>query len=112
MPNSLLSVTLISNFGTFILYGFSCLLCMVAYHKHANFSFIRHVAIPLFGILANLACMGFYLVGYSMGYGTKLEPRIALGVAAVWGIYGGLYFLMTSKKKGRDVLHAVHPSAS
>jgi amino acid transporter len=109
LPNSLLSVTLTSNFGTFILYGFSCLLCMVAYHKHAKFSFVRHVAIPLFGLLANLACMIFYLVGYSLGYGTKLEPRIALGVAAAWGIYGGIYFLMTSKKKGRAVLHEVHP---
>jgi amino acid transporter len=109
LPNSLLSVTLTSNFGTFILYGFSCLLCMIAYHKHPKFSFIRHVAIPLFGVLANLACMIFYLVGYSMGYGTKLEPRVALGVAAAWGIYGGIYFLSGSKKKGKPVLLTEHP---
>jgi len=109
LPNSLLAVTLTSNFGTFILYGFSCMLCMVAYHKHPKFSFMRHLAIPLFGILANVACMIFYLVGYAMGYGAKLEPRIALGVAAVWGIYGGIYFLTTSKKKGKAVLLTEHP---
>jgi len=67
------------------------------------------LAIPLFGILANVACMIFYLVGYAMGYGAKLEPRIALGVAAVWGIYGGIYFLTTSKKKGKAVLLTEHP---
>jgi len=111
LPNSLLSVTLISNFGTFILYGFSCLLCMVAYHKHENFRFVRHVAIPIFGLLANVACMIFYLVGYHFGYGTKWEPRIALIVAGIWGIYGGAYFLMTSKKKGKDVLLTARPVA-
>jgi len=102
---------LTSNFGTFILYGFSCLLCMVAYHKHPKFSFIRHVAIPLFGILANVACMVFYLVGYAMGYGSKLEPRIALIIAGIWGIYGGIYFLSTSKKKGKEVLLTERPVA-
>jgi len=111
MPNTLLTVTLTSNFGTFILYGFSCLLCMVAYHKHPKFSFIRHVAIPLFGILANVACMVFYLVGYAMGYGSKLEPRIALIIAGIWGIYGGIYFLSTSKKKGKEVLLTERPVA-
>jgi len=110
LPNSLLSVTLISNFGTFILYGFSCLLCMVAYHKHAKFSVIRHVAIPLFGLCANLACMIFYLVGFHFGYGTKLEPRIALAVAAIWGLYGGFYFLRSSKKKGKEVLLSERPA--
>jgi hypothetical protein len=33
LPNSLLALTLTSNFGTFILYGLSCLLCIVAYHS-------------------------------------------------------------------------------
>ena len=38
MPNSLLTVTLASNFGTFLLYGLSCVICMVAYHNHPNFN--------------------------------------------------------------------------
>ena len=33
LPNSLLAITLTSNFGTFILYALSCFLCMVAYNK-------------------------------------------------------------------------------
>jgi len=104
LPNSLLTVELSSNFGTFLLYGLSCVVCMVAYHNHPNFNFLKHLAIPLFGLLANLTCMSFYLVGPFMGYGTKLEPLIALGVAAVWGIYGGIYFIRSSKNKGRTTL--------
>jgi len=104
LPNSLLTVTLASNFGTFLLYALSCILCMVAYHKHPKFNFIRHMFIPLFGLCANLACMGFYLVGPFMGYGTKMEPLLALGIAAVWGLYGGIYFLTSGKTEGRTPL--------
>ena len=104
LPNSLLALELSSNFGTFLLYGLSCLVCMVAYHKHPNFRFVKHMGIPLFGLLANLICMGFYLVGPFMGFGTKAEPYVALGVAAVWGIYGAIYFTIASKKKGKTTL--------
>jgi amino acid transporter len=104
MPNSLLTVTLASNFGTFLLYGLSCLVCMVAYHKHPNFKAIRHLLIPGFGLVANLVCMAFYLIGPFLGYGTKMEPFIALGIALVWGIYGAIYFFKVSKKTGRTTL--------
>src|SRR5579885_1075483 len=57
LPNTLLTVTLASNFGTFLLYGLSCVICIFAYSHHPKYSFIRHKAIPVFGLLANLACM-------------------------------------------------------
>jgi len=104
LPNTLLAVTLTSNFGTFILYALTCFLCMVAFHKRADFSLLRHVLIPGFGLLANLGCMVFYLVGPTMGYGTVKEPLIAMGVALVWGLYGGVYFLRSSKVKGKTLL--------
>jgi APA family basic amino acid/polyamine antiporter len=104
LPNSLLTVELSSNFGTFLLYALSCVVCLVAYHNHPNFNFIKHLAIPVFGLLANLTCMSFYVVGPFMGYGTKAEPLIALGVAAVWGIYGGIYFVRSSTAKKRTTL--------
>ena len=104
MPNTFTLVTLASNFGTFLLYCLSCLVCMVAYHKHPNFNFLKHWLIPAFGIVANLVCMSFYLIGPFMGYGTKMEPFLALGIAAVWAIYGGIYFIMSSKKKGKTTL--------
>jgi len=104
LPNSLLTVTLASNFGTFLLYMLSCIICIVAYHGHPKFSFVRHLLVPIFGLAANLACMAFYLIGPFMGYGTKKEPLLALGIAAVWGLYGGIYFTRVSKAKGRTTL--------
>jgi APA family basic amino acid/polyamine antiporter len=104
MPNSLLTVTLASNFGTFVLYALSCVICMVAFHNHAMYNPLKHLFIPLFGLVANLACMAFYLIGPFLGYGTKMEPLLAIGIAIVWGLYGGIYFLSASKKKGRTTL--------
>ena len=104
LPNSLLTVTLASNFGTFLLYMLSCIICIVAYHGHPKFNMVKHLFIPVFGLLANLACMAFYIVGPFMGYGTKKEPLLALGIAAVWGIYGGIFFIRSSKTKGRTTL--------
>jgi APA family basic amino acid/polyamine antiporter len=104
LPNTLLTVTLASNFGTFLLYMLSCFICMVAYHNHPNYSFLRHTAIPIFGLVANLACMAFYLIGPFMGYGTAKEPLLALGIAVVWALYGGIYFMRSSKSKGRTTL--------
>jgi amino acid transporter len=101
LPNSLLTITLASNFGTFLLYGLSCIICMVAYHNHPKFKLVRHLMIPAFGLVANLACMIFYLVGPFMGFGTKMEPLLALGVALVWAIFGGIYFVRSSKKTKR-----------
>jgi len=104
LPNSLLAITLTSNFGTFILYGLSCMLCIVAYHNRPDHNLLLHTLIPGFGLLANLVCMAAYLVVPFLGYGTWKEPYLALGISAIWGLYGGVYFLRSSKSKGKAVL--------
>ncbi|HLM81288.1 MAG TPA: APC family permease, partial [Terriglobales bacterium] len=104
LPNTFLLTTLASNFGTFLLYMLSCLTCIVCYHGHPQFKVVRHLLIPIFGLLANLVCMAFYVIGPFMGYGTKMEPLLALGIALVWGIYGGIYFFRISKTSGRTTM--------
>jgi amino acid transporter len=104
LPNSLLTVTLTSNFGTFILYALSCALCMIAYHERHDHNWLMHYIIPGFGLLANLVCMAFYLISPVFGLGTFKEPLLALAISAVWGIYGAIYFLRSSKAKGKEIL--------
>ncbi len=104
LPNTLVIMTLVSNFGTFLLYMFTCIIAMVAFKEHHTFNGIKHVVIPVLGLLANLACMLFYLVGpFTVAGMSWKEPYIALGICSVWGIYGALYFLTSSKKKGKEV---------
>jgi amino acid transporter len=104
MPNSLLAITLTSNFGTFILYALSCFLCIVAYHKRPDYNFIKHLLIPGFGLIANLTLMAFYLIGPVFNLGTSKEPLLALAISGLWGIYGAIYFIRSSKAKGKTAL--------
>ena len=101
LPNTLTMIVLASNFGTFLLYMLSCIICMVAYQGHPNFSAVKHLLVPVFGVLANFVCMAFYIIGPFIGYGTKMEPFGAIGIALVWAIYGGIYFTRASKATGR-----------
>ena len=104
LPNSLLTITLTSNLGTFILYALSCFLCIVAYHNRPDYNVILHSLIPGFGLLANLICIGFYVAGPVFGLGTSKEPLLALGISVVWGVYGAIYFLRSSKARGKAIL--------
>src|SRR5208283_2106883 len=104
LPNSLLAITLTSNFGTFILYGLSCLLCIIAYSERHDKHIVMHYLIPGFGLVANLTCMAFYVAGPFFNLGTKMEPLTALGISALWGLYGAVYFIRSSKSKGKTVL--------
>jgi basic amino acid/polyamine antiporter, APA family len=49
--------------------------------------------------------MLFYLIGpFAVSGMSVKEPFIALGVCAVWGIYGAIYFKQNSAKKGRSIM--------
>jgi amino acid transporter len=105
IPSGMLVVTLVSNFGTFLLYMMTCIVAIVAFREHKMFNGIKHMVIPVFGLLANLGCMLFYLIGpFSVAGMSWHEPYVALGFAAIWGIYGAIYFISRSKKTGKPVI--------
>jgi basic amino acid/polyamine antiporter, APA family len=46
---------------------------MVAYQERHEFHGLKHMAIPMFGAIANLACMAFYIIGPIEGLGSVKE---------------------------------------
>jgi basic amino acid/polyamine antiporter, APA family len=112
LPNTLVIVTLVSNFGTFLLYMLTCITAIVAFREHHMFNGFKHMFVPLFGLVANLICMLFYLIGpFTVAGMSWKEPYIALGVVGLWGGYGALYFLRSSKAKSKSVF-VEKPAAS
>jgi len=62
------------------------------------------MVIPVFGAIANFSCLAFYVIGPLEGIGSWKEPIIAVVLSAVWGIYGAIYFMRNSKRKGRATM--------
>ncbi len=110
LPNGLLLVTLVSNFGTFILYGLTNVVCIVAFREHHEFHGFKHMVVPVFGAIANFACMAFYVIGPLEGIGSPKEPLMAVALSVIWGIYGGIYFMRNSKKKGKETILVTKPA--
>ena len=111
LPNTLVIITLVSNFGTFMLYMMTCIIAIVAFREHHSFNGFKHMVVPVFGLLANLGCMLFYLVGpFSVSGMSWHEPYIALAVAAAWGIYGLVYFKRRSAATGKPVFLEQRPA--
>ena len=74
----------------------------MAFHKRPDHNFLMHTLIPGFGLIANLVCMAFYVAGPFFNLGTKMEPLTALGISAVWGLYGAIYFLTIIEGEGQS----------
>jgi len=110
LPNGLELVTLISNFGTFMLYGLTNIICIVAFRERHDFHGFKHMIVPVFGALANFACMAFYIIGPVEGLGSVKEPLMAVGFAVLWGLYGAFYFSRNSKKRGKSATLAERPA--
>jgi amino acid transporter len=111
LPNSMLIITLISNFGTFLLYMTTCIVAIVAFREHHSFHGFKHFVVPVFGLLANFGCMLFYLVGpFSVAGMSVKEPYIALGFSAVWIVIGAIYLAMNSKNRGKEIILSSKPS--
>ena len=104
LPNGLLLVTLVSNFGTFVLYGLTNIVCIVAFYEHHEFSGFKHMVVPIFGALANFACMAFYIIGPIEGLGSAKEPLIAVALSLIWGAYGAWYFVRSSRRRGKETM--------
>jgi amino acid transporter len=110
LPNGLLLITLLSNFGTFLLYGLTNIICIVAFREHHEFSGFKHMVIPVFGAVANFACLAFYVIGPLEGLGSWKEPIFAVILSLVWGLYGAIYFTRNSRRKGKSTVLVAKPT--
>jgi len=96
----LTGITLASNFGTFILYGLTCVWTIVAFKKRPDFSFFRHGLIPALGIITNVIMLIAIIYLYAIGNADSVnEAKICFYIAGAWGLISFLYVALTSVKK-------------
>jgi APA family basic amino acid/polyamine antiporter len=103
--DNLLQVILASNIGTFLVYGMTNAIVVVAFWHRNERNAMKHVAVPILGLLANLALLGA-IVFLSIGSGgsTQTDTLIAIGAVAVWLAIGAVWLAMNSRSTARGVL--------
>jgi amino acid transporter len=96
---NLSAITYLSNFGTFMLYGVTCLICVYALSKERR-SILTKFIIPIAGFAAN-AVMMVTLIWLAIigGSGTEVAGFIAIVAVAVWMAIGVGYFALNSRSK-------------
>ena len=109
--DSLLQTILASNVGTFLVYGMTNVIAVLAFWHRAERSLGKHVLAPILGAVANVAML-VAVVGLSIGAGgsTQTDTLVALGVDAVWMVVGTVWIVASSRSASRSLL--VKPSAA
>jgi basic amino acid/polyamine antiporter, APA family len=101
----LTGITLASNFGTFVLYALTCLWTIIAFAGKPNFNPLKHLIVPVLGLLANLAMLLTILgLGFVGGGDSQTESMMALVIAALWLAASVVYVLANNRKTGRTLM--------
>jgi len=109
----LTGITLASNFGTFALYGLTCLWTMIAFAGTTEFRFLRHALIPGLGLLTNVVMLIAILYLYIIGNAdSQREAYICFAIAGGWAAVSFLYVAVTSVRSGRPLMAAPRRGAA
>jgi amino acid transporter len=103
--DNLTQITLASNTGTFLVYGLTNLIALVAFTGRPGAKFLQHKLAPVMGFLANLMML-FAILYLSVkgGGSTSKDAMIALVMVAAWLVAGVVWFVTNSRRQGHVIL--------
>jgi amino acid transporter len=103
----LLQITLVSNLGTFLLYGMTCIATFIAFSHRADQNFLTTKAIPILGAFLNfglmVADMCFAFIAQTATAATKFDTKIALAVTFGFMIVAFASLAFRSMLKGEPM---------
>jgi len=99
--DNITQVTLASNTGTFLVYGMSCMICIVAFaHRHDK-SVFRHYVIPGVGALMNLAeLFGVVYLAITAGGAASKDAYKAIAIVVGWIVLGIIWVSFNPAMRG------------
>ena len=103
--DNITQVTLASNTGTFLVYGLSCVITIVAFsHRHDKHWF-KHYVIPTLGALMNLAeLFGVVYLAITAGGNASKDAYKALAVVVAWIVVGAIWVAVNTSRQGHTLL--------
>jgi amino acid transporter len=102
---NLTAITFFSNIGTFILYGMTNLIALIAFLRHPQRNALTHIVVPVLGTIANIAMLVAVLaLGILGGGDTQTAAMISIIATAVWIVIGVVYLFVQSARTGRKII--------
>lgn len=106
--DNLTQVALVSNIGTFILYGLTCIVCVLAFIGVQGRHWFSTIVAPILGAILNIAML--FGVGYydtsTQGPSIQRDTLIALGFSLLWLVVGFGFLFIRKAVKGTPIFHA------
>jgi len=104
--DNLTQITLASNTGTFLVYGFTCIIALVAFASRHDKHPIKHLLIPGIGALMNIAeLLGVVYIAVTASGTSPGDAYKALGVVALWCLIGVVWVMLNPNMRGKKVFH-------
>lgn len=110
--DTLLQTTLVSNIGTFLLYGMTCLVCLVAFIGVKGRSLYSTIVAPVLGFVLNLVMLigviYFSIFGAPGGAASasqQTDTIIAAVFSVAWLVIGFAYLYIRKLRTGIPILH-------
>jgi APA family basic amino acid/polyamine antiporter len=104
--DTLIQVILISNIGTFLLYGMTCAICMIAFSGVTERNVFSTLIAPLLGLILNVAMLiGVLYYAIVGATNTKMDSIIAGSVSIAFLVLGFIFLFGRQAVTGIRVLH-------
>ncbi len=105
--DNLTQVELISNIGTFLLYGMTCVICILAFVGVQGRNWFSTTIAPFLGAVLNVLMLfgvAYYDL-FTQGSSYTRDTAIALGFSVAWLVIGFGYLYIRKLTKGEAILH-------
>jgi APA family basic amino acid/polyamine antiporter len=103
--DALYQITLASNTGTFLVYGMTCLITIMAFAGRHDRSFFKHYIVPGVGLLMNIGeLFGVIYLAAKAGGSASTDVYVALAIVFAWIAAGVAWVLLNPKMRGVKLL--------
>ena len=103
--DNITQVTLASNTGTFLVYGLTCIVAVIAFASRHDRHPIKHYLVPGLGAFMNIAeLFGVIYLAFQAGGATQDDATKALAAVGAWILLGAFWFSVRSRRQGRKLI--------
>jgi amino acid transporter len=98
--DNITQVTVASNTGTFLVYGMSCIITIVAFASRHDRHLLKHYFVPGLGALMNVGeLFGVVYLAVTAGGTTSKDAYKSIGIVVVWIAIGAVWIALNPNKR-------------